>query len=40
MILPDGAYEVGDAFIVPLQCLYKTDYELVNYNPKKKKEKA
>ena len=27
--LREGAYEVGDAFIMPLQCFYKEDYELV-----------
>ena len=28
--LPDCAYEVGDAFIAPLRCFYKEDYELVS----------
>ena len=27
--LPDCAYEVNNAFIVPLQCFYKEDYEKV-----------
>lgn len=27
--LHDSAYEVGDAFIVPLLCFYKKYYELV-----------
>jgi hypothetical protein len=34
--LPESTYEVGDAFIVPLQCYYKEYYELV----KEKKEKT
>jgi len=35
IMLPEDAYEVGDAFIVPLQCYYKKYYEAVN-----KKEKS
>lgn len=27
--LSDSVYEVEDAFIQPLQCFYKKDYELV-----------
>jgi hypothetical protein len=36
IIAPDGTYEVKDAYIIPLQCLYKTDYEEVEYDPNKK----
>jgi hypothetical protein len=32
--LGEGAYEVKDAFIVPLRCLYKKDYEIVKENKK------
>lgn len=34
--LPHGAYEVRDAFVIPLQCLYKTSYELVDKEKKTK----
>ena len=37
ILLPDSMYEVGNAFIVPLACYYKKDYEKVN---RSKKEKA
>lgn len=33
LVLHGGAYEVSDAFIVPLQCYYKEDYELVEHKP-------
>jgi len=32
--LEEGSYEVSDAFIMPLQCFYKDDYELVFYRGK------
>lgn len=33
--LLEGAYEVGDAFIMPLQCYYKKYYKIVNVGRKK-----
>jgi hypothetical protein len=35
--LGEGAHEVLNAFIVPLQCFYKKDYELVDEEIKEKK---
>lgn len=37
ILLPDSMYEVLDAFIVPLQCYYKSNYEAVNKVNKKEK---
>jgi hypothetical protein len=34
ILLPEGSYEVLNAFIVPIQCFYKKDYERVNENDK------
>jgi hypothetical protein len=37
IILDDGAYEVFNAFIVPLRCLYKVDYECIDEKKKRRK---
>lgn len=37
--LGNSAYEVSDAFIVPLRCLYKEHYELIEDKEDKIEEK-